>query len=434
MKKWIAITLVFNLTCFSYALVPEKDGETRTATFSRNVKPDDVINIQAKYTDLVIEAWHKNEVEVTATVRFDGKLTNKMVEFLDNFQKHVEDNIDKSMGELRINTNLDKPNKIQIGSKHVGVTVGFTDDELKLDFVIRAPKVNKYEINHSYRDILLKGDFDDMKITQYSGELHADYIDNVHFNMKYGSATLKEIGTAKMEIYEQEISVAIVDELEIDAKYAEVDIEEIQKMEMQSYESDFTFNNVNFISGSFKYGEIEIKDRLGNAEFECYEMDIESNSIENIKFENSKYSKIKSDNIETITYAESYEDETSIGNLGTFKSLNSKYGKHKIESLNGSLEMHAYEDDIDIETVSTSVENIFITGKYIDSSLGLSNESFSLKTNIKYGKVDFDESDMEVKKYIKDGDRLELEIQSKNQVSSVIQITIEGYEVDVNIN
>lgn len=168
MKRLILITFAYSLA-FNLCLGNGKDFETRTATVRMEVSPNDLINIRAKNTDLVVESWDKSEVEVIATLRFDGKMTDKMVAFLDNFQEHVEQSIRRSGSELSIDTNLDEPNKIQIGSKHVGIVIGFSEDELRLDYRIKAPKTNELEIDNSYKDVTLMGDFNEVTLTQYSG-------------------------------------------------------------------------------------------------------------------------------------------------------------------------------------------------------------------------------------------------------------------------
>ena len=66
MRTILTTILVCSLSL--QVLATEKLGETRTAKVTVDVSPSDVINIQAKYTELVIESWDKNEVEVIATV------------------------------------------------------------------------------------------------------------------------------------------------------------------------------------------------------------------------------------------------------------------------------------------------------------------------------------------------------------------------------
>ena len=429
------ITTLFVFSAFAHLSFSKEKVETRTATVRMEVSPNSLINIQAKHTDLVVETWDKSEVEIVATLRFDGKMTDRMIEFLENFQEHVEDNVHLSGSELSISTNLDEPNKVQIGSKHVGIIIGFSEEEFRLDYKIKAPKVNEYEINNSYKDVTLIGDFEKMKFTQYSGDLKADFIQDAEINMKYGNASINQIGTATMEIYEQELDVQKFGELEINTKYSEIEIDEIKLMEAVSYETDFVFGSIGSASGNFKYGEMEVKNRIEKSEFEFYEMDIEANEAGKIEFKSSKYGKHNFEQVESLSFDQSYEDELTIDELGDFKSNDSKYGNHEIGKLTGSFVLSAYEDDVDIDEVAGSVNKINISGKYIKAALGITDQSFNLKTNIKYGKVDYDESAVEVKKYIKEGNQLEVEVVSKNRPSSnPILINVEGYEVDVEIN
>jgi len=432
MKRLILILFAFNLLTTT-EVHAGKSYETRTASVSMKVSPNDLINIRAKNTDLVVETWDKNQVEVIATVRFDGKMTDKMVSFLDNFQEYVEENIDFSAGELMINTNLDEPNKIQIGSKKVGIVIGFSEEEFRLDYKIKAPAENDFEIDNSYKDVSLIGDFNNLKLTQYSGKLKAGYIKEAELNLKYGSSDFKGIGSAKMKLYEQELDAESIEDLEIETKYSEIEIETLGYMETVSYETDFIIETAKDISGNFKYGEMEVKGKLERAEFEFYEMDIEAAEAGIVEFKTSKYGKLNFEKVKELRFIQSYEDELTVEELGNFKSDESKYGEHTIRRLTGFYELSAYEDDVEIEEVIQSVNSIDIQGKYIKATFGISDQSFHINTNVKYGKVDYNEGEVEIKKYIKGGDKLEVEALSKLKKDNPILIKAEGYEIDISL-
>lgn len=431
MKRLILIALAYNLTF--YAALATKDVETRTATVNMKITPSDLISIKAKHTNLSVEVWDKNEVEVVATIRFEGKMTDRMERFLAEFQENVESKVQYAGNELSISTNLDEPNKVQIGSRHVGIVIGFSDDELRLDYQIKAPASNKYIISSSYKDVKLIGDFNEMEITHYSGDITGEGIEEANLNLKYGSAEFKRLGKVKMEIYEQEMDVDVIGDLDLNAKYSELEIKELDFLEAESYESDYVIGTVQEMSGNFKYGEIEIEQAMEKGEFILYEMEIESRKITELRLENSKYSKFNADEVSSIVFEQSYEDETEFGTLGTFRSLNSKYGNHNIKVLSGSIELNAYEDDVQIEEVMSDATRVDIDGKYINASLGISSISYSLLGNVKYGKVDYDKEDVSMTKYIKESDRLEVELQSKKKSENPLIIKVAGYEVDVKI-
>lgn len=430
MKKLISIALTCSIAFFALA---NGDGETRSTTVKLDVSSSDRINIQAKYTELIVETWDKNAMEIEASIRYDGKVTDKMLEFLDQFEQRVKDKISKGAGEVNVDTDLDLPNKIQIGGKYVGINISYGDDELKVLYRIKAPGANSYTISNSYEDVRLVGTFDKVDFTQYSGELEAGNIKSAKLNMKYGSATIESLGTATMEIYEQNLNSRSIGELEINTKYSDLELRKVGMMKAASYESDIQIGSIDNLSGDFKYGEIKVNEMMKTADLTLYEMDIEAEEIETIKLQNSKYSEFEASKVGSIVFEQSYEDQTSIGTLGSFKSTNSKYGNHSIELLQGSLILNAYEDEVEIDRLGASATEISIDGKYIDSSIGVGNVPFVLATKIKYGKADYDGSQVEVKRYIKDNDELEVEVHSKSKGTNPMRISVKGYEVDVRI-
>ncbi len=431
MKKLILAALIYSI---AFPLFAINEGETRTANVSLETASSDNINIQAKNTELILETWDKNEILIEASVRFDGKMTDKMQKFLDDFEQQVKDGISTGAGEVKIDTDLDIPNRVQIGGKHVGINISYGDDKLKIQYKIKAPGTNDYVISNSYEDVKIFGRLDNVDFTQYSGKLEADDIGTAKLSLKYGSAKIKSIEEAELEIYEQKINISYLGKLDLNAKYSDLEFEEVKMMEATSYESDFEIGSGIQMKGNFKYGEIDISNKMNQAEFTFYEMKMDANEIGAIKLVNSKYSKFEFENVGNIEFEQSYEDETNIGTLGSFSSKNSKYGNHSIDRLEKKLILLAYEDEIEIDELGDQVESITLDGKYLDALFGISNSAFILSTSIKYGKADYDESDVEVRRYIKESDRLELELHSKVQSNNPTLISIKGYEVDFRID
>ena len=431
MRKITSIALAFSFCFSSYAIA--RNGETRTARFTTSVSLTDEINIQGKHTELIIEKWDKNEVAIEATIRYDGETTDKIEDFLNGFEKKVEDHIVKSSGKLTVNTDLDFP-YYAVKSSFFGLTkeihiLGKT----KLTYKIKAPGNNPYTITNSYEDVKLIGSFKDVDFIQHSGKLEAENIEITKMNLKYGSATIKSVGSADMELYEQDIEIDVVEKMVLNSKYSDLKFLEAGPIEVTAYESDFVFNSVKSLSGNFKYGEIEINQKIDEGEFQFYEMDMKLKVGDKLRFTNCKYSKLFADKVDEIVFDESYEDDTEIDYLGTFKSLNSKYGKHNIGSLTKSLSLKAYEDELDIQSMQSSISEIEIDGKYLDISIDTEDASYIFRSDVKYGKVDYTETLVDVKRYVKDSNQLEVEIHSKKKSENPTRISVKGYEVDVNL-
>lgn len=433
MKKLI---LTISILSCSIAAMSTTDGETRSATVTVNVASSDLINIQAKYTDLIIETWDRNEVLIEASIRYEGEMTDKAQKFLDEFERLVKDNINLGNGELLIDSGMELPNhRVKKSFFGLIVVINVGDfDEAKLEYKIKAPANNKYKINNSYRDVKMIGNFEEVELTQYSGDLKADFIKKANLNLKYGSASFKGIGVAEMEIYEQEVESGKIDLLKLNAKYSDLEITEIGGFDVTSYESDFTIGSIRTLIGNFKYGKIEVTQAIGIATLTLYEQDIEARKIDNLTLKNSKYSKIKSARIQSITLNESYEDEVTIGVLGSLIAKNSKYGKYDIDQLQGEFQLNGYEDEIEIEDVTSDATSLIVDGKYINITLGAEDIAFTLKSNVKYGDLNYNEDLVDIKKYIKDSDQLEVDLVSKKSSQNPFSISVNGYEMTLEMN
>ncbi|MEQ9008935.1 MAG: hypothetical protein RLP12_13685, partial [Ekhidna sp.] len=221
MKKLILIALACSITLWVQA---KNDGETRSTKVTLSISSSDRIDIQAKYTELIVETWDKNSVEIEASVRYDGKMTDKIQEFLDQFEELVKKNINYTGSQVSINSDLDFPNRgIKKSFFGLVMEINLGDyDDAQLIYKIKAPASSPYTIRNSYEDVKLIGNFGDVDFTQYSGDLVAGNIKTAKMNLKYGSATIESIENATMEIYEQKLNSRNIGKLEINTKYSDL--------------------------------------------------------------------------------------------------------------------------------------------------------------------------------------------------------------------
>ena len=213
----------------------------------------------------------------------------------------------------------------------------------------------------------------------------------------------------------------------------DIDFERIEEIETEAYETDFEIGEATNLIGNLKYGDLSITGSLEEAELTLYEVDIEAEVIDKLNISESKYSKFIVREIRNLKFNQSYEDETEIYQLGSFESQDTKYGKHDIEILTSNFELNGYEEDVEIKQINASVDQIILKGKYIDSSIDLQGSAFTLTSNTKYGDISYDEDSINIKKYIKDGDQLEIEAYSKTKSDAPITIDINGYEIELDI-
>ncbi|MCP4458332.1 MAG: hypothetical protein GY816_09975 [Cytophagales bacterium] len=428
-KQILLITAIFSAAVL---FADDKIGETRTAKHTVSISGTTEIRILGKYTYLQIETWDKNEVSIEASVIFNGKMVDRVQKFLDEFEQNVKEGVTKNGNELEINTRLKEPNRVQIGSKNVGVHIGYSDKELNIEYIIKVPTSNKLIIKGAYEDIDMSGTYDDVEITQYSADLTAEKFNKAKLNLKYGDAEIDYIMQGEMETYEQEVEIEEIEFLNLNTKYSDLNLDQVQKLTVLGYETDFSINDIQLLKGNLKYGTMEIESKLAQGTLTLYEFDIDAQAIGNLTFENSKYCDFEIDKANEIRFIESYEDELNIRYLNTLITK-SKYGEYEIEQLGNKLELNGYEDNVTINDVMDKASRLDMDGKYLKLDINLTGTSYSLATDLKYGKVNYNESEVDVRKYIKENSTLKIELNSKSGGEDGFQMNIRGYEVDVNL-
>ncbi len=407
-----------------------KEIQTQTTSHSVAVSSSTEIKIQGKHTYLEIETWDKDEVAIEATVTFNGKITDRVQKFLDEFEQNVRDGVLKTGNELKINTRLDEPNRVQIGSKHVGVIIGYSEKELRIEYIIKVPGSNDLTVKGAYKDIVMIGTYDDVEITQYSADLTADTFKKAKLNLKYGDAEIKSIGNLTMEVYEQDMEVNKIGTSDLNVKYSDLTFDQVDEMTVIGYETDFYFVDIESLDGNLKYGEMEIESKLSRGTLTLYEFNIDGQGVGNLRFENSKYSNIEFDRANEIKFIESYEDKLDVRYINTLIAK-SKYGEYTIDQLGHKVELFGYEDDLVINDVADEATGIHLDGKYLNLDIDLTDSEYRLVSDLKYGKVDYDESKVDVRKYIKENSMLKIELASKRAGADAFLLDIRGYEVDV---
>ncbi|MEQ9231255.1 MAG: hypothetical protein RIF46_11285, partial [Cyclobacteriaceae bacterium] len=339
MKKELLVILALFSASVLFAY---NEGETRTAKHTVTISGTDAINILGKHTYMELETWNKNEVEITATLTFDGNMNDRVKKFLDEFESKVKNNITKSGGELTIDTGLEEPNRVQVGSRNVGLIVGYSDKELRIEYKIKLPGKNALKVTAAYKDLLMSGDYSDVNISQYSADLRAGTFSNAKLYLKYGDTKIQSIESGYIESYENDTDFGTVGYLKANDKYSEYKFNNLEKIDIEGYETDIKANNIGLMKGNLKYGEMKIGQRLGAGTFTLYEYDITANEAGIIQFENTKYGNYEFGRIESAHFESSYEDEFQADFVNSL-STKSKYGDYSIDELGSAFTLMGYE-------------------------------------------------------------------------------------------
>jgi len=408
-------------------------GETRTAKVTIPSNPSALILINGKNTELIIETWNKNEIEVIAEINYRGKEKSNMTEFLDSFEQDVKDNIFTSSQKIEIKSSLDTPNKVQIGSKNAGIIVSYNDDELNITYSIKVPMVNAIQVINSYKNLDMKGSYQaSVDVQQYSGNFTGGNFNELIVSLKYGTAVIDNIKKLTGEMYEENFTASGISNLEINAKYSKINVNNLIAGSFLNYETKMYFGSVETLSGEMKYGRLEIDQFVDQLNFDVlYEIEIYANEVNDIRFEQSKYGEYNFKKIRSVYLVDSYEDELS-SEITYSADIKAKYGKFDMGNLVKSYVLDGYETETSLNLLDETSE-IKLDGKYGTSLIATNGNSIAIDAAVQYGNINYPMETMNRNIYIKENDKLEMKLSSKNIQSKPCMINVRGYEQNVEI-
>ena len=427
------LLLVLVLTQLSHAK-GDLIQTSKTAKILLALDGEGALDLQAKNTTVTIETWEKNQVEIVAEVIYKGEENDKIIQFLDEFEDHVKNLIYQSGNSIEISSDLETPKKVQIGGKLIGVQIDYSSKELDLRYNLKVPSNLRMEIECSYRDLMVKGNFSrKVKIDHYNGQLSGGNFDELELELKYGEANLGSIKNLEATLYEEELRSNSMETAEIEAKYSEIiNTSYINLLIADFYETDLESESIESLKGSLKYSKFQETQHMQKVELSSiYETDFEVSQIGTFQAEESKYCKLLAGKINYLQLPASYEDKIETRSLNSADLEQPKYLKLEIDLLGEYLNINeGYETDITIEELTAEARKIFIEGKYMKLYLNARESNLMLDVDAKYANIEFDEALLDRKVYIKENDQIQMKAETKNKSGNQTSVIIRGYEFE----
>jgi len=432
MKTLVSSLLIL---CFSLSLQAEKlDPLKKVVNISAAASADARLELDAHNTDVEITVWDKNELAVEVEVEYRGtKHRDKVQEFMDNLESEVKSRIKSSPNTISIETYRSTPHQIKIGWDEfyiLGITV--SQDDFRLLYRIKMPAFKASNIKHSYQDLRIKGELNQVDLEQYSGRFSAETLTDCRLTMKYGNAHIIRIENGKVQLYENKLSGNRYGKLDLNAKYSEVMIEDLESLELVAYETNLGLRKVDRMEANMKYSKMKSED-VDLLELEAYECTFEISKLKVLEISNSKYSKYQLGEVRDIEIGIGYEDDMKINEVQRFNAGNSKYCKHDIQNLERNYKLQGYETKLRIAKLAGETGDITIQGKYIKAQINTADAVFELQGALQYGEFDYPESRIDGK-VMKNDNNILLNLKSKGENDgNGYNFLINGYEMNVQL-
>ncbi len=432
--KTLAYSISLCLLSLSLLATESPSGIEKKAQVKLEAPIDANIEIDANNTDLLIDIWDEPRIEVEAVFRYRGeKHLEKLGKFAEEFQELVEAGISKSGNSVRIETYRSTPEKMKIGFKDFIIfQTTFSKDEVQIEYRIKMPAQGKVNVKHSYRDLRINGDVKDLNLSQYSGRLSLDRIDNAVLVLKYGEASVRELKIGKVQLYENDLSVENLGELDLNIKYSQFRCRAAAKMKVVAYESELELEGVKDVEGNFKYSRFQSA-KIEALKVTSYESRFKAMEVVDAILDNSKYSRYEFGNVNNVKVGQAYEDRMELREVRTMDAGNSKYCSHEIRSLDKAYKMDGYECLLRIDQLSGPKGDITINGKYLKVKINTEEAVYDLTASLQYGSIDYRNSPATAE-IREEGNKTIGRIQSKaRKEGGGYNILLNGYEMQVEL-
>ena len=418
----------------------QKKTEGQERLVEKKIDIDFRPNVNIRVYDTKIEIYPSRGNEIVAKVLFTAitesqeDLETLKAAMVDNLIVKNGNNISISLKFYKTMVSTITPTKwkttIKLKNNAKIKLAEFQIKEIKiyvpadLDMAINA-KYSKVNLNFSVNG--------DLKITGYDMVMSAKNVSNkLDVNAKYSKFEFITAGNTNLVLYESRFKAEKIKKTKIDSKYTHLHIGAINRLDYTGYEDRVRINELPVAEIVGKYCEFEIK-KCKYANADMYEGSLKIGKSKKVML-SSKYLEAEFGRLNKLQLTDGYENDFVISEIDTLTSVNGKYDEFEIEKFNSILKVDGYENDVKIESVTGSFEKIWITGKYMDLSMNISNEvAYKFYGKIKYPDFKVDKSAYKIVYHNKENSNLDFEY-FKNSKTVKSEIKIDGYEMNVKIS
>jgi len=427
-------SLIFSL--FALIGVPTEsqaqasDSKKITRTFSGK----DRVKVKHRYGTLVVKQSPNNEVRLETTFSLSGDSQADVDKALSYFDVKVSES-DRTLDvETELQTkNWQTQNERSKLTFEDGTVIRDLRD-IEVEFILHIPDLSHLALANRYDDIILENAFEgELLVELYSGKLETkDLRGSFRLDLKYGEAFVGNTHDANLQIYDGELEIGNTRQLDLRSKYSEIEIGSTDNCRMETYEDEV---QIGLIKGELlmmdKYSDFEIGN-FRSGRMDLYESELEMQSGESLQVK-SKYSNFSFNSLRSLSFESSYEDELDIQSLGDL-SADMKYSQLEIGQLTGKMALKAYDSELEVDNIGEEFAGLTLDGKYVRAELNLPTAlKYRLMANMQYGKLEYDDSNIEPQTYIEKGDNLEVKANVNNATDDSPLVQIQGYDCEIEL-
>ncbi len=434
-RKLFNTIAIATLLLLTFAVTPTQAQVERSKKIERTFSGKTNVMVEHRRGTLRIKQSSDGNVTLKASCTVQGKSEEDITTVLEHFDIDIQE----AGSDLSLRTHLETKNWMTVNNRsritfQDATTVNGIRD-VNIEFTLYVPQLNQLALSNKYDDIVLENSFRGMtRINLHSGELRTKDINGAfQLDLKYGKAYVGNTHDAVLQIYDGELEIGNTRQLNLASKYSEIEIGSTDNCKLDTYDDKV---QLGLIKGELtlqdKYSEFEIGN-FRSGRMDVYDSSFEMQFGESLLIK-SKYTEFDVEKLDMLEFQSSYDDELNVGTLGDFKA-DMKYTNVEIGTLNGRTMVKAYDAELDVDAFGSDFAGLILDGKYIKAEMNLpDNLPYRLEAIMKYGDLEYDDSNFEPQVHIEKGDNLEIKAKVNGATDDSPLVLINGYDCQIDLN
>ena len=452
-------------------LIPNfSDAQTsRTKEFKKEYSGKSRVKVSHRGGPLIVKKSEDGKVRAHAKIMVAAKDEETIDAVLERFQ--LDD--DRGGSTLDLNLRLKTKNWITVNGV---IKLEFEDGmkvkgikKIETEFTLWIPDLEALDLKNKYSEITVEPNIKGhLNVEMHSGKFYAQDVEGeLHLDMKYSKAYVKNIADASLELYNTDLEAGNAKNVSVNCKYSDIKLGNLHKLTMDQHDGklktgnatdvkidtkyadlelrnmsslDLTQHDGNFFGGNIdgnfsiadKYSEIKIGTfKSGKIEMHDGEFKAESGQSLDVK---SKYSEFELNKLDNLDFESSHDDKAEVESIVNFSAA-SKYSEYDFKTLTGSIQVtESHDDRVTVKNLGANFEKIEVEGKYTDLEIENTDAKYWLDVLMTHGKVEYEEDDFENQYYKQLHSKIEIRGKVKGATDNSGKIKVRGFNNIVKLD
>jgi hypothetical protein len=202
------------------------------------------LSIDSRYGNVHVETWSKNEVDISIEIEVRKRSESKAQQYLDKISINIDDGSPNNLAfKTMINGNIDNRG----------------DDQLKIEYKIKAPASLNMRLKNSYGNLYLQDASGRMTINVGYGNLKVGELSGpIDLKLSYGNGEIEKVSDGDIVVRYSNLEIEDTGNVDVSNSYSNIDFGKSKNVDLENKYGNLTWSSLNNLDGYSKYGNVKV--------------------------------------------------------------------------------------------------------------------------------------------------------------------------------